>query len=59
MSEKYALLIRIDPVIMKKFGYVAEYYGRSKNKQIEFMMRSLIEKFEKNHGPIDPADLAE
>ena len=58
MKDKYALLIRIDPMVMQKFGYIAKYYGRSKNKQIEFVMRGLIENFEQKNGPIQLSDIA-
>lgn len=46
MSKKHALLIRIDSMVMQKFGYIAQYHGRSKNKEIEVMMRSVIDSFE-------------
>ena len=58
MSKKHALLIRIDSMVMQKFGYIAQYHGRSKNKEIEVMMRSVIDSFEYKNGPIQPADIA-
>lgn len=54
MSKKHALLIRIDSMVMQKFGYIAQYHGRSKNKEIEVMMRSVIDSFEYKKRP-DPA----
>ena len=48
----------IVPALMQKFGYIAQYHGRSKNKEIEVMMRSVIDSFEYKNGPIQPADIA-
>lgn len=50
-SLRYTL--RISPALMEKFSYVAEYNGRTKNKEIEQMIRKCIEVFEKEHGEIE------
>lgn len=44
--------VRIDAELLKKFRYVAEYNARSANREIEFLMRKHIDKFEKLHGKI-------
>ena len=44
--------IRIDKSLYLKFRYIAEYSGRSVNKEIEQMIKRRIEKFEKDHEEI-------
>ncbi|MDE7229245.1 MAG: Arc family DNA-binding protein [Oscillospiraceae bacterium] len=44
--------LRIDRHLFAKFRYVAEYNGRSANKEIEQMMKRRVEKFEKEHEEI-------
>lgn len=44
--------LRIDRRLFAKFRYVAEYNGRSANKEIEQMMKRRVEKFEKEHEEI-------
>ena len=50
--------LRIDRTLFRKFRYVAEYEGRSANKEIEQYIKKCVAKFEQQHGPIeaDPAD---
>lgn len=45
--------IRIDPDLMKKFRYIAEYNGRSANKEIEQLIRRHVKEFEDRNGPIE------
>ena len=45
--------LRVDRLLLEKFGYVAEYGGRTKNKELEQMMKRRVAEFEKEHGPID------
>lgn len=44
--------LRIDRRLFAKFHYVAEYNGRSANKELEQMMKRRVEKFEKEHEEI-------
>lgn len=44
--------LRIDRTLFAKFRYVAEYEGRSANKEIEQMMKKRVVKFEKENGEI-------
>ena len=44
--------LRIPPLLLEKFGYIAEYEGRTKNREIEQMIRRRIADFEREHGPI-------
>lgn len=45
--------LRMDRVLFAKFRYVAEYEGRSANKEIEQMLKKHVEEFEKEHGKIE------
>ncbi len=59
MNKQRHLGIRADAEMLDKFYYVSKYNGRSGSGQILFLMRSLIEDFEKEHGKITEADLAQ
>lgn len=43
--------------MLNKFYYVSRYNGRSGSGQILFLMRSLINDFEKEHGEITENDI--
>lgn len=45
--------LRIDRTDLDKLAYIAEYNGRSKNREIEFLIRRHIRDFEKEHGKIE------
>ncbi len=45
--------LRIAQVLLDKIGYIAEYEGRSKNREIEQLIKKRIEDFEKEHGKIE------
>ncbi len=45
--------IRIEEEMLKKFGYVADYEGRSVNSHILALIRREIKAFEKENGAID------
>lgn len=44
--------IRINTIILKKFRYIAEYNGRSANREIEVLLKNYIAEFESVHGKI-------
>ncbi|MEL7609725.1 MAG: hypothetical protein AAGU74_09485 [Bacillota bacterium] len=44
--------LRVSPMILFKFGYIAEFEGRTKNKELEQLMKKRIADFEKEHGTI-------
>lgn len=44
--------LRINPLLMAKFAYVAEYNGRTKNREIEQLIKRCVEDFENQHGEI-------
>ncbi len=53
MEEKLLrYTLRMDRYLFQKFRYVAEYEGRSANREIEQMLKKRIEEFEKEHGEI-------
>lgn len=45
--------LRISRILLDKIAYVAEYEGRTKNKEIEQLIKKRIEEFEKEHGKIE------
>lgn len=46
--------LRTDAEILKKFRYVADYNGRSANRELEVLIKRSIAEFEKRHGKITP-----
>ena len=45
--------LRIPQVLLDKLAYIAEYEGRTKNKEIEQLIKRRIAQFETKHGSID------
>ena len=45
--------LRVDRNLFKKFRYVAEFEGRSANKEIEQFIKKHVAEFEKRHGEIE------
>lgn len=45
--------LRISKTLLDKIGYIAEYEGRTKNREIEQLIKKRIEFFEKEHGKIE------
>lgn len=44
--------LRVPKELLAKFGYIAEYEGRTKNKELEQMIKARILAFEQEHGTI-------
>lgn len=44
--------LRIEPLLLKKLGYIAQYEGRSKNKELEQLIKKRIAEFEQEHDKI-------
>ena len=44
--------LRVEQELLDKLGYIAEYEGRTKNKELEQMIKKRIRDFEEEHGPI-------
>lgn len=45
--------LRIDEKLNEKLMKIAEQEGRSKNKQIEYILKKYVEKYEKNNNGIN------
>ena len=45
--------LRVDRELFGKFRYIAEYEGRSANKEIEQFMKRCVHDFEEKHGEIE------
>lgn len=45
--------MRIDRDLLEKFGYIAEYEGRTKNRELEQMIKRRVAAFEKEFGEIE------
>ena len=52
MSIK-SVSIRIEEEMLRKFGYVSDYEGRSVNSHILVLIRENIEAFERKYGKIE------
>ena len=51
-QEMARFTLRIPKEMLEKFGYIAEYEGRTKNKEIEQLIKKRIIEFEETHGNI-------
>ena len=51
-DSKARFTLRIDPELLEKLGYVAEYEGRTKNRELEQLIKRRIREFEAAHGEI-------
>lgn len=45
--------LRISQVLLDKIGYIADFEGRTKNKELEQLIKKRIAEFEEIHGSID------
>ena len=45
--------LRVDRELFAKFRYIAEYNGRSANREIEQYMKQTVKKFEAEHEKIE------
>ena len=53
-NQNYALFtLRVPKELLDKFGYIAEYEGRTKNKELELMIKARVAEFESRFGPIE------
>ncbi len=51
-SELSRYTLRVTEDLLEKLGYIAEYEGRTKNRELEQMIKKRIRDFEEEHGPI-------
>ena len=45
--------LRVSQVLLDKLAYIAEYEGRTKNKELEQLIKKRISEFEETHGKIN------
>ena len=45
--------LRIDRQLFEKFRYIADYEGRSANREIERYIKQRVKEFETEYGAID------
>lgn len=48
--------LRVSSITLEKLAYIADYHGRTKNKEIEFILKKQIMEFERLYGVIDTKD---
>lgn len=48
--------LRIPQELLDKIGYIADYEGRTKNKEIEQLIKKRIAEFESVHGQITESE---
>lgn len=51
-DDKSRYTLRVAPELLEKLGYIAEYEGRTKNRELEQMIKQRIAAFEREHGKI-------
>ena len=54
-DNKARFTLRVDPELLEKLGYIAEYEGRTKNRELEQLIKRRIREFEAEHGEIASA----
>lgn len=52
-DNKSRYTLRVDQILLDKLAYVAEYSGRTKNRELEQLIKQHIAQFEKEHGEIE------
>ena len=55
--EETAFIVRIDAKILRKLDYIAKYDDRSRNAEVNRLIRKHIAAFEKENGLITDKDL--
>lgn len=51
-TETAKFTVRTDAELLKKFRFVADYNGRSANRELEVLMKKHVAEFEKTHEKI-------
>lgn len=52
-KEEVKFTLRLHRDAAQKLAYIADYYGRSQNRQINWLVKQCITEFEKDHGKIE------
>ena len=45
--------LRVEKELLDQLGYIAEYEGRTKNKELEQLIKKAVREFEAEHGKIE------
>ena len=53
-TPERTVTLQMAQILLDKLGYIAEYEGRTKNRELEQMIKKRIADFEKEHGEIRP-----
>lgn len=53
MKQYPTFSLRIDSELLKKLHFIADYEGRSANKQVEYLIKHAVREFECKHGKIN------
>lgn len=48
--------LRVPKSMLNKLAYTSDFYGRTKNKEIEYIIRKYLNEFERMYGPIPDND---
>lgn len=56
MKKEKSISIRIEPYLLEKLRYVAQYEGRSVNGQMIYLVRKCVEEFEIQNHPISVSE---
>ena len=51
--EMSRFTLRLSQELLDKLGYIAEYNARTKNKELERMIRGRVNAFEKKNRPLE------
>ena len=52
-DNKSRYTLRVEQELLDKLGYIAEFEGRTKNRELEQMIKKRIAAFEIEHGKIE------
>ena len=52
-DNKSRYTLRVEQELLDKLGYIAEFEGRTKNRELEQMIKKRIAEFEKENGKIE------
>lgn len=52
MPVSYNFPLRLDDELREKLRYIAEQNSRSLNREIEYLVKQYVARYEKDHGPI-------
>lgn len=56
MAQANPYPLRVDRTLMEKFKVLASANGRSVNKEVEFLMKQAVQRYENENGAIAVPD---